>query len=254
MTLSRLLQFAALFICFNLAAFAGEPQTFNVHSGDADIPVTRYQAAGNTLLLWLPSEYGVLSQEQSAASRLTKMGYEVWIADVYGARFLPAVPSSAEAIPANDIAQLLGAAADRTTKTIYVLSAGRGAKYALEGIRHWQDQTPGSTRLAGAVLLYPNLYLKAPEPGEDPAYLPITAKTRVPVKILQGELSPWYWTLDTLQPALEHGGSRVTVRSFPGIRDRFYFRPGANRPEQALGERLPEIINDAIGHKQTAKE
>ena len=189
-----------------------------------------------------------------AARRLAEKGYETWIADLYGARFLPTVPSSAEALPAGDVARLIGEAAQRSRKRIYLLTAGRGAKYALEGARQWQGSRQARTGgLAGALLLYPNLYQRQPEPGEDPTYLPIAADTRLRVRILQGELSPWFWTLDSLEAALARGGGRVGVATFPNIRDRFYFRDDATAEERTLGQRLPEVIVTEIKKLETPR-
>jgi hypothetical protein len=238
---------AVLFLIGLGAARAAEPARDSVNAGDTDIPVTRYAAPGKILLLWFPSEYGVLAAEHIAARHLAEKGYETWLPDLYGARFLPVVPSSAEELPADDIYQVIrAAAAQQPWRKIWLVTAGRGAKYVLEGARLWAQKEGAKKPLAGAVLLYPNLYAKQPDPGEDPAYLPIAGDTRLQLIILQGELSPWYWTLDSLQTALRGAGSRVTNRTFPGIRDRFYFRDSATAPERALGERLPEVIADAI--------
>lgn len=252
MTFVRLLM-AGLLACLSAVAIASEPANRNVSAGDADIPVTVYPAPGKSLVLWFPSEFGVLAAEHIAARHLAEKGHEVWLPDLYGARFLPVVPSSAETLPAEDVYQVIRAAAQPPKQKIWLLTAGRGAKYVLEGARLWQQREGRHKPLAGAVLLYPNLYDKQPEPGEDAGYLPIAGDTRLRITILQGELSPWYWTLDSLQSTLRHKGSQVSVESFPGIRDRFHFRDSATPPERALGERLPEVIARAITNDRTAQ-
>ena len=225
------------------AAMASEIGTVSIRSGDTDIPVTRYAAPGKTIILWFPSEYGVLAAEHIAARHLAEKGYETWLPDLHGAHFLPVVPSSAEALAATDIHAVIRAA-HKTGKTVCLLSGGRGAKYTLEGARLWA-QGRGKA-LAGAVLLHPNLYARQPDPGEDPSYLPIASNTRLRLFIYQGDLSPWYWTLDSLQSALQRKGSTVRLEVLPDIRDRFYFREDAKPAERALGERLPELIARAI--------
>ncbi len=210
-----------------------------------DIPLTRHAAPGRTLILWLPSEHGVMPQEQAAARRLAARGYETWVADLYGARFLPAVPSSMDTLPAEDVYTLL-AAAFRHKPRVWLLTAGRGARLALEGARLWSERHGRQRPIAGAILLYPNLYAAQPEPGQDPVYLPITRHTRLRIHILQGDRSPWYWTLDSLRGELAQGGSRVSVQVLPGIRDRFHFREDATPAERALGERLPALIIQAL--------
>lgn len=230
---------AGLLLLLLIPHLATADETRLIAAGDTQIPISHYAARGSSRIVWLPSEYGVLPEEQAVARRLARKGIEVWVADLYGARFLPTVASSAEALAADDVFHVLEEAS-RDGRRLWLVSAGRGAKVALEGARLWQ-QRKGKT-LAGIILLYPNLYAGQPEPGEDPAYLPITTETRQRIYILQGELSPWYWTLDSLVHSLQQGGSRVTVQTFPGIRDRFHFRPHATPAERALGERLPNII------------
>lgn len=211
---------------------------------DVEVPTTHYPARGQTLILWLPSEFGLVPTQHAAAEKLAQRGYNVWLADLFGARFLPVAPSSLDAIPAADVAGLLQAAAKKYRKIILV-SSGRGAVVALGGAQQWQAQHTRRA-LTGAVLLFPNLLTGSPEAGEEAAYLPIARQTRLPVAILQGELSPWYWQLDALTQQLEQGGSRVTVKRLPGMRDRFYFRDDALPRERELGDRLDVLIDEAI--------
>jgi dienelactone hydrolase len=206
---------------------------------DVEVPISVYGESTAQLVLWLPSERGVVDPEHEIAQQLAKRGYEVWIADLFGARFLPAVPSSLGAIPASDVAQLIQAGARHHPK-VYLLSSGQGAGLALEGAR----QSP----VTGAVLLFPNLHAAIPVAGEAPTYLPIAAQTRLPIAILQGKLSPWYWQLDALTAQLEHGGSRVARKVLSGLRDRYYFRPDANPRERAARGELAAAIDDSIRH------
>lgn len=217
----------------------------SIPAGEVEIPVTRYPAAGPRLVLWLPSEYGVLAQDHETARKLAQAGVETWVADLYGARFLPTVPSSAEMLPAEDVYHVIRAAL-AAKQEVWLLSVGRGAKYTLEGAHLWQEREGRDKPLAGAILLYPNLYAAQPDPGSDPVYLPITGQTRLDVRILQGELSPWYWTLDTLTAELQRGGSQVITRTFAAIRDRFYFREDATPVERELAGRLPALIHGLL--------
>ena len=60
---------AAIFV-FSVKAFAPESKLFSA-SDEVEIPLTRYPAvkmpANKQVLLWLPSEVGLLSQERQAA-------------------------------------------------------------------------------------------------------------------------------------------------------------------------------------------
>jgi len=226
-----------------LALAAPESQTILV-APDVEIPVTRYHAGKRNLILWLPSEKGLVQAEHDTAAKLARRGYSVWVADLFGARFLPVAPSSLEEIPATDVAGLIQAGA-KTYRKIILVSSGRGAAVALGGAQLWQSQHPTRT-IAGAVLLFPNLLTASPEAGEEAAYLPITRQTRLPLAILQGDKSPWHWQLDRLKQELEQGGSRVAIKTLPGMRDRFYFREDAQPRERELGARLDGLIDDAI--------
>jgi len=225
-------------------AWAGaSPRSINV-APDVDVPISIYGASQQQLILWLPSERGMVDPEHEVAKQLAQRGYEVWIADLFGARFLPAVPSSLNAIPATDVAQLIQVAAQRHAK-IYLLSSSEGAKLALEGAQQWQRGKFNHV-IAGAILLFPNLHATIPDAGAAPAYLPITAQSRLPIAILQGNLSPWYWQLDALTAQLERGGSRVTSKILPGMRDRFYFREDALPRERVARNQLAAHIDDSI--------
>lgn len=244
---------AALALGLASAAWAASPdgqaRTITLKDGTG-VPVTVFPAAGKALLLWLPSEMGLVPAEADAAARLAHRGVEVWLADTLSARFLPPLPSSLEKIPAGDVTQLVEAARRRSGKTVYLVAAGRGAVPALRGAARWRERHGGSSPgLGGAILLYPDLYVATPEPGEEAKYLPIASHTRLNIVILQGELSPWYWYLDTLKATLRQGGSKVEITPLPGTRDRFYGRGAAKVPlasEQAMAKRLPQLIFDAL--------
>lgn len=235
---------AALFLIICLSATAGAATRSIKVAPDVDVPVSVYGASRQRLILWLPSEHGVLSTEHAIAAQLAQRGYTVWVADLFAARFLPVSPSSLDEIPASDVAQLLQAAAHKHTK-LYLVSSGQGASRALEGVQLWQQGKP-CRALAGAVLLFPNLFAASPEAGEAPRYLPIASQTQLSIAVLQGELSPWFWQLDELKAKLEQGGSRVAIQTLPGIRDRFYFREDANPRERAAGRRLAAAIHRSI--------
>jgi hypothetical protein len=257
--MNHLLRFSlfAMLLCglagWRGAAYAaedgGKPLTIKSASG-TDISVTRYPASGTSLLLWLPSENGLAPAEWAAAQALSKRGIEVWMADMLGAYFLPLLPSSLEKIPAADVADVIEYAVTRSGKRVYVLVAGRGAVPALQGVAEWQRRNALARqgKVAGAILLYPNLYVATPEAGEDAEYLPIASGTHLDIAILQPELSPWFWRLDDLKARLERGGGHVHITTLPGTRDRFHAREDTKVPlpsERAMAERLPELLYDS---------
>ena len=209
-----------------------------------EMPVTVYPAKGRDLIVWLPSDNGLLPADARIAAQLANAGVEVWAADAMGARFLPVVPSSLEQIPAADIADVVRAAKAKSGKRVYLLGPGRGAVPALSAAKLLQaDKVPV---LRGVVLISPNLYVGTPDAGEEAKYLPVAAQTRTRLYILQPELSPWRWYLDRLSGQLKRGGSLVRIKTLPGVRDRFYYREDGPPAEQAMGKRMPQLILRAL--------
>lgn len=223
------------------AAAQARKQTLALPDG-GEIEIHVFPGSGRALLLWLPSEAGVLPAQERIAAALAAGGMEVWLADVLSARFLPALPSSLEQVPAEDVAALIARAA-KGKKRVYLLGDGRAAVPILRGAALAQAQGLAPD---GAVLLSPNLYVQTPDAGTDARYLPIATQTRLPMVILQPMLSPWRWWIDRLRAALESGGSAVHVESLPGLRDRFYFRPDATARETAAARALSAHIGKAI--------
>lgn len=210
--------------------------------GGTEIALRVYPAQGNRLLLWLPSESGMLAAEHKTAAVLAKSGIEVWLPDLHAAYFLPVVPSSMQQIPVADVARVIALAQQRD-KAVYLVSGGSGAALALQAAA---IQNKSKNPLHGAVLFSPNLYTGTPSPGEEAKYLPIASRTRLPIFILQPDYSPWKWRVEELQTRLQQGGSTVKLKSLPGIRDRFYYREDASPTERAWAARMPELMLNAL--------
>lgn len=238
--------FVLLFATFSpsVAYTASTPaasQTLQL-AGGTEVTLRVYPAKGNTLLLWLPSESGIVAADHKAAEVIARSGVEVWLPDLHAAYFLPIVPSSLQQIPVADVAHVIALARQRS-KQVYLMSGGSGAALALQGAAL---QTKNSNSLRGAVLLSPNLFTGTPQPGEEAKYLPIASRTRLPIFILQPDYSPWRWRVEELQSRLHRGGSTVSVKSLPGIRDRFYYREDASPTERTWAGRLPELVLNAL--------
>jgi alpha-beta hydrolase superfamily lysophospholipase len=245
---------APLLALAGAAPAADAPQQRTVRVGpDTDVPVRVFPARGRELILWLPSAAEEQASNRQLAARLAREGFEVWMADLLGARFLPELISSLDEIPGSDVAALIEAAA-ASGKQVVLLSGGRGALPLLAGAQAWRARHPGGQGLAGAVLLYPHLYVGTPEPGYDADYLPVVGATRLRIVILQPQLSPWYWQLDRLKAELERGGSRVMVKRYAGVRDRFYYRPDTTPAENALAARFPALLREAVTELKSTTE
>jgi thiol-disulfide isomerase/thioredoxin/alpha-beta hydrolase superfamily lysophospholipase len=221
-------------------------------AGGAEIPLLHFPAKGRAAVLWLPSESGLLQQEQQAAAALAKAGVEVWYADLFSAYFLPTLGSSFAKMPPADVAALIDRLRHTTGKRVYLLSAGRGALLALRAAHRWQEEHPRAKPLGGAILISPKLYVRTPEPGLEGQLMPVVTATNLPLLILQPEKSIWRWKMKRIVPALSRGGSDVFVWYLPGVRDRFYYRQDASAAEDAMARRLPTLIEQALPMLRTA--
>jgi hypothetical protein len=245
-----------LLVCAAMTLAAGAPaadapRQRSVPLGDgAEVGVRVFPARGRELIVWLSSEGSQAATDEQIAEQLARTGIEVWLADVINARFLPELRSSLDEIPGADVAAVIAAAA-ASGKRVYLLSAGRGALPVLRGARTWQLDRPRDKALAGAILLWPSLYVATPEPGADAEYLPVVRETRLPIYILQPQLSPWYWRLERLTAELRKAGSVVQTKVLPGVRDRFYFRSehtvveGPAREDELAGE-FSGMVREAV--------
>lgn len=210
------------------------------------IPLDRFRANGDSLLLWLPSEQGMQSAHTALGNALAARGVEVWNADLFAANFLAPSSDALAAVDVQSVARLIEYARTQTRKRIFLISNDLGAMLVLRSARLWQLAHPGSTRLGGVVLISPQLLTHTPEAGHDAVYLPIASATNLPVFVLQPALSAGHWRLRELTAHLEQGGSAVYTRSLPQVRDRFFFRNDALPEEVRQTAQLPVHIDYAL--------
>ena len=254
MSLTRFLQqfgTAAIGTALLVVSLAVQARDVRLSSG-MDIPVTVHDAAGDTLLLWLPSGIPGATSDAALAEKMRTQSIEVWRADVLEARFLPTLESSLEQVPDSDIVTLIDAARTRG-KRVTLLASARAGLLALRGAHAWQTAHPGAAGLDGVILLHPNLYLGPPEPGREAEFHPVVAQTHLPVHVIQPEQSPWRFRIDALKSELGRSGAPVTVQFLSGIRDRYYFRADATPEEDAESVKFAARLRTAIdGLRQTS--
>ena len=58
-------------------------------SDGTELPVQTFTSEGNSLFIWLPSEFGLSPRFQQLAQRNTNVGIETWIPDYHSAWFIP---------------------------------------------------------------------------------------------------------------------------------------------------------------------
>lgn len=228
-------------------ACAAPPATLALATG-TEVTLRAYPAQGDTLLLWFVCDEGHSANEARTAKELALHGYETWFPEMLDAHFLPTLPSSLEQLPPEEVREIISRAVTLSGKKIVLITSGHGAIPILRGARAWQDETTGQDRsaLAGAVLFYPELYSVAPAPGVEAQYHPIVAQTRLPLFIYQGQLSPGRWWLEHLKVEFARGGTKVQSKVLPKVRSHFFVRQDATAEENAMTEKLPELLHDAL--------
>jgi peroxiredoxin len=241
-------QRAALFATLScVAAGSAAADGFDVRvDASTSIAVERHAARGEALVVILPSEHGLPAAVNELAAQLAALGIEAWVADPLAAYFLNATVSGVDAVPDAAVVALIEHARTTTPKQIYLLGSDRGAALALRGARAWQQKRPDSDRLGGAILVSPSLLTQTPEAGQAAAYDRIAGASNLPVFVLQPKLAVGSWQLGVLRDQLTAGGSAVTLRVLPDLRDRYFFRPDATAAEQRAAQALPGLIRSAV--------
>ena len=243
MSLPRVRQFLLLVSMLWLQVAQAAPESRSIQLADGtEVSYQHYPAKGKRLMLWLYSEAGPQSSEDTVAQQLAQKGIEVWRLDLFDAHFLPIATSSMDMIPDSDFAELIRLAHEKTGKQVYPVTTGRGMVPVLRGARQYQLAHPQGKALQGVILLSPKFFVETPDPGEESKLMPIVDITNLPLYVIQPEKSPWFWKLDQTIPALEKNGSDVFVQRLKDVRDRFYFRADATRQENQLARQLPGIL------------
>lgn len=213
---------------------------------ELEMDLRYFSADGDTMLLGFPCDQGTGRAEAAAGEVLSSRGIEVWLADLLGAHFLPISPSSMRSLEGEEVAHLIDYAVKQNDKRIVLTASGYGAIPALRGARIWRQQHPDDKRLAGAILFFPMLTAHDPEPGKPLEYLEVVHNTSLPIVIMQPGNTPTRFWVKKLKKTLEKGGSRVHVEILPDVRTRFYSRSDATPAENAMAQRLPELVEQAL--------
>jgi len=241
---------ASLFL--TLTAQAQVESSVILNEGELDIPVTRYQAAGENapLILWLPSSHGTSPNQFPTALGLSKIGIETWVVDLHTGYFLDPGRSSVDQFKAGDIAKLISRAAKEARGKLYLMSSDSGALPTLRGIARYQQLTAQSgdeMRVAGAILFEPKLNYPTNIPGEAARYLPVTSNSTIPIYYIQPTNSTRQWRSKEIIEQLQSGGSQVFLRVMPDIISGFQQRPDEdlNDIDFAQRDKLPAELKRA---------
>ena len=242
----------ALLLCASAAAAAAEgAEQRTIALAEADLPMQVLPADGARLLLWLPPEDGPAPRQLPTARALADAGIEVWMPDLHAAWFLAPGNYSLADVPPESVAALVDAAA-ATGKQVFLIAGGRTGQLALATARAWQQRPARQGRLGGLVLLYPKLYGRTPQGGEDARFAPIVHATNVPVYLMQPENSSGWWRIVDVAAGLQTGGAAVYVQKLPGVSDGFEVRDETRPGEPEMTARLPLLLGNALALLEAA--
>jgi len=209
--------------------------------GGDSIPVTRYAAKGERLLLLTAGHRGLQEGDHALARGLAKRGVEVWTPDLLAARLLTPEVASLVQIPLSDIAAMLDAAT-ATGKRIFLFTRNRGAALLFRGLAHWQAAGGDVARIGGLVFAHPYLYAGTPEPGQDATYVADVRDQFLPIGLVVPELAPSNFRMASRVEALQSGGAAIIVRRVPGVANGFWIRPDTTPAEDEAAKRFPELV------------
>jgi peroxiredoxin len=198
-----------------------------------DIAVQVSPADGDLLMIWLLDHDEPRPMFDTLLQQFVKQGIEVWQVDLLESHFLPRSSENIRTLSGQGVATVLVAAHDNSDKRILLASYDRMPLPLLRGVRQWQTQT-STSRLAGAILFYPNLFGPPPIAGEEPVIDPILYATNIPLAIFQPALGSHRWRINKILSVLWQAGSPSYVYLVPKVRDWFFM--GEGESESSLDE------------------
>ncbi len=196
-----------------------------------------FSAQGERLLLWVASERGRAEPELQAAQLLADSGMAVWSLDPVSAYFLPQLPSSMDAVPAQDVADWLRAA-QAGGRRVVVYAVSRAAVPVLRAAALLQ---PAERQQLCVLLMYPNLY-KSAEALAEPDYLEVGVLSGLRVRVLQPRRSaatPW------LPGLLDHLARQDATTShviLENLREGYWMRETPTEFEIAESRRMDAML------------
>ena len=208
-----------------IQAFCSESLSVDVLG--EELTVNRYPADGNQLVLFISTGMGEQERISSIAEGVAERGIEFWKVDLVDNLFLPRARSTYREMDGSIIAGLITQAHSISGKHVTVMVRAYASIPVLRGIRLWQQQQAAAQAdskdysqdiyLNGVVLISPELYIKIPDLGLDPAFASIVSATNVPVMVFQSGSNGNRWQLGKVITELQKGGAQVYSKVFPGV-------------------------------------
>ncbi|RKX33845.1 MAG: hypothetical protein DRP64_20600 [Verrucomicrobia bacterium] len=243
-----MLRFAISFVCLICFSACQAAERLLTLSNDDEIPTHIYPADGNTVLLWLPAEFGIGQRQFPVAEALAARGIEVWMPDFHSAWFLPIGRNSFDEVQPDTVRELIEKILHESNKKLIILAAGRSVPLAMQAIRQWQIQAENNQRLLGLIALNPMLSEDSVAAGEAIHFRSITSASNVPLYVLQPERFGGFWYSRELLQELYKSGAPVYLHWLPDGASGFYVRPLEEAEPEDLHytERLPDLVLQSI--------
>jgi len=205
--------------------------------GDAEFTITEYAGAGDDTVLWLTAASDTHGRFADVAGRIASQGVTVQVTDILDAYLLGHTRGAMISVPTDDMVALFDQVLESTSGRLIVMAAGRIAIPVLRGINAWQRAHDDRSRIAGAMLISPNLYVGVPELGETGQFYPIAKVSAVPIYLIQPRLSVRTFRLQEIAATLGSGGSAVYTGIVRNVRGGFFFNPDeVEDPEPTIAE------------------
>ena len=214
-----------LCVLFFSAISQAEERTEIILANDSDILIQKFDSDGKTLLIWVPSEYGIRSGSIPFAYSVQYEGVDVWMVDLHQTYMVPTGRKGYEEFEHEDLYQLIEYAQKQGWKKIFIGGDNRAAGLALKAARQWQLNNPKSQALKGLVFFHPHLVDGYTEIGDKARYITIANETNLPFYLIQPEYSTKYMRSKELIAELEKGGSQVFFHPLKGLNGGYYLRP-----------------------------
>jgi len=186
-----------------------------------EISVEVTPAEGDLLLIWLVDHAEVRPMFDGLLQAISRRGVEIWRVDLLSSYFLPRSSETIRTLPGDAIVILLNSAHQLSRKRILIAAYDRMPLPLLRGVHQWQNGQPDS-RLAGALLFYPNLFEPPAMAGDPPLLDPVLDVSNIPLAIFQPALGSQRWRLGQLMSTLWQAGSPAYAYLVPDVRDWFF--------------------------------
>jgi thiol-disulfide isomerase/thioredoxin len=224
--------------------------TTEVDLGDGDeINLTRFQGAGQTLVLWLPSERGFGQGYIPVALDLEAMDYDLWTANLHDTYIIPPGRSSLDEMDPEDLLALYRYAGEQGFEEVFIVTSGRGVSLALQSTYLWQQRNPDDELIKGLLVFSPHVFKGHTDMGQDADYTEVSAFSNLPVYMLQSQHSVKFARSQEIAQRLALGGSQVFVHYLSGVQGGFYMRPLEDLTQRDLEVRaeLADLFESAFG-------